>query len=454
MITLRPYQAEAARAILHSVTYHLGLTFTIEMARQSGKNELSAWLETALLTRNIVAGGTGIKAAPTFRPQILNSIDRLRAHLDAAGYAGLHRSSEGFMVWLGKARWQFFSAGPDAHVVGGTAQLLLELDEAQDVTADKFNKEFRPMASTTNATTVLYGTAWDDTTLLEQTKQTNLALQREDGIRRHFEYRWEHCAQANPDYARYVEAERERLGANHPLFTTQYDLKPLAGSGRLLTKAQIEQLQGTHAREHSRAAPGVIYVAGLDVAGEAAAADKLARGHDETVLTIARVAHQQGRQRPLPIVSVVSVTRWRGTPHSTLYDEIGDLLQHTWGARIVAVDATAMGEAAAILLARRLGQHRVIPYRFTEHSKSHLGYELQAAANTNRLALWAADGSQEYRDTLRQLALCRAVYKPNRSMQFFVAPEDGHDDIVCSLALLVEAANNATPTVARGIIRP
>jgi hypothetical protein len=79
-----------------------------------------------------------------------------------------------------------------------------------------------------------------------------------------------------------------------------------------------------------------------------------------------------------------------------------------------------MGEAAAILLARRLGQHRVIAYRYTEHSKSHLGYELQAAANTNRLTIWQADGSQEYRELLRQLTLCRAVYKPNRSMQFFL----------------------------------
>ena len=453
MITLRPYQAEAARAILRSVTYRRGLTFTVEMARQAGKNELSAWLETALLTRNIATGGTGIKAAPTFRPQILNSIDRLRAHLDAAGYEGLWRASEGFMVWLGKARWQFFSAGPDAHVVGGTAQLLLELDEAQDVTPDKFNKEFRPMAATTNATTVLYGTAWDDTTLLEQTTQTNLELQSRDGVRRHFAYDWQHCAATNPYYARYVQGELERLGANHPLFTTQYDLKPLTGGGRLLTPAHLTQLQGTHPRQASRSA-GTLYVAGLDVAGEAAPADLLARGHDETVLTIARVTHQQGRQRPLPIVSVVSVARWRGTPHSTLYDEIGDLLEHTWGVRIVAVDATATGEAAAILLARRLGQHRVIAYRFTEHSKSHLGYELQAAANTNRLTIWAPDGSQEYRELLRQLTLCRAAYKPNRTLQFFVNPDEGHDDCVCSLALCVEAANNATPTVARGIIRP
>ena len=452
MITLRPYQAEAARAVLRSVVDHQGLTITIMMARQSGKNELSAWLETALLTRNISAGGTGIKAAPTFRPQILTSMDRLKSHLRAAGFGSLIRSSEGFIITLGKARWQFYSAEAGARVVGGTAQLLLELDEAQDVSAEKFNKEFRPMAATTNATTVLYGTAWDDTTLLHQTIQSNLALEAQDGIRRHFEYPWPHCAEANPAYATYVQNERDRLGSNHPLFTTQYDLKPLAGGGRLLSPTQLDQIQGDHPRQLTSS--GDVYVAGLDVAGEAPSTDLLARGRDETVLTIARVTHQELRGRPLPTTALQTLYRWHGNPHSTLYDEIGDLLEHTWKVKLVAVDSTAMGEAAAILLARRLGKHRVISYRFTEHSKSHLGYELQAAANTNRLLLWKADSSPDHQELTRQLTLCRAVYKPNRALQFFLDPSDGHDDIVCSLALCIEAANNATPTVARGIMRP
>jgi len=452
MIALRPYQAEAARAILSSAVNGTGLTFTVEMARQAGKNELSAWLETALLTRNIAIGGTGIKTAPTFRPQILTSIDRLRTHLDAAGYAGLWRSTEGFMVWLGRARWQFFSAEPSASVVGATAHLLLELDEAQDVTAEKFNKDFRPMASTTNATTVLYGTAWDDTTLLEQTKHHNLLLEKQDGIQRHFEADWQRCADCNPAYGDYVEAERDRLGSNHPLFTTQYELKPLTGGGRLLSPAHLKQIQGDHPRQDARHA-GLVYVAGLDVAGEAPPADLLARGHDDTVLTIGRLSHHAGRHGPLPHVAVQTLYRWRGTPHSTLYEEIGDLLEHTWAVRCVAVDSTAMGEAAAILLARRLGQHRVIAYRFTEASKSHLGYELQAAANTNRLTIWKPDSSPEHQELTRQLALCRAVYKPNRTLQFFLAADEGHDDMVISLALCIEAGNATTPTVARGIIR-
>ena len=45
MPALRPYQLEAARAILESVYNKKGMTFSIEIARQGGKNELSAQLE-------------------------------------------------------------------------------------------------------------------------------------------------------------------------------------------------------------------------------------------------------------------------------------------------------------------------------------------------------------------------------------------------------------------------
>ena len=48
---LRPYQREIAGHILRSVHEGLGLTFTVMLARQMGKNELSAHLETFLLDR-------------------------------------------------------------------------------------------------------------------------------------------------------------------------------------------------------------------------------------------------------------------------------------------------------------------------------------------------------------------------------------------------------------------
>src|SRR5690349_20782679 len=74
---LRQYQVDVARAILRSIEDQAGRTFTVMMPRQSGKNETSAQLEAFLLTRHQKVGGSIVKAAPTFTPQIINSIKRL-----------------------------------------------------------------------------------------------------------------------------------------------------------------------------------------------------------------------------------------------------------------------------------------------------------------------------------------------------------------------------------------
>ncbi len=452
-IRLRPYQAEPARAVLNDVRRGRGTTFTVMMSRQAGKNELSAWLEKVILTGAYAAGGQGVKCAPTFRPQLLTSMERLKAHLREAGFGSVYRAEEGFQISLGKATWKFLSASPDSNVVGATASLLLEADEAQDIEQQKFNKEFRPMAATSNATTVLYGTAWSEDDLLMRTIADNLARERKDGLRRHFQYDWRQVAAHLPAYRRFVESERKRLGASHPLFTTQYELTPLPGSGRLLSPTQLANIRGVHDREHVPT-PGILYVAGLDVAGEEA--DRItARDRDHTVLTISQVTPPPPTEKHLPpLTHVVDIRDWRGTGHDALYPELAHLLKDVWHVRKVAVDATAMGEATALLLARALGPNRVIAYRYTQQSKSHLGYGLQAAANTTRLRMWAGDNSPEHTEAMRQLTLCRADYQPNRTVRWYVDPSDGHDDYVNSIALTVEAAAQLKPAVARGRLPP
>ena len=177
-----------------SIEGNLGLTLTVEIARQGGKNELSAHLEVLLLTMFLSKGGSGIKCSPTFKPQTLISMSRLKERLDEYGYGGIWSSEAGYIVKLGNVRWVFLSAEETSSVVGHTADILLEVDEAQDVSRDKYTKEFRPMASAHNTTTVLYGTTWDDSTLLEEIKQANLELEKRDGVKRHFRYDWQEVA--------------------------------------------------------------------------------------------------------------------------------------------------------------------------------------------------------------------------------------------------------------------
>lgn len=443
---LRPYQLEPLRAIVESVRGRLGRSFSIEIARQGGKNELSAQLELLLLAGHAHRAVDNVKAAPTFAPQGRLSVRRLWQRIEQAGLAPLASREAGHIVRLGRARQIFLSAERGANVVGHTAHLLLEVDEAQDVDPEKFDRDFRPMAAAKNATIVFYGTAWTETSLLERAKQAHLEAERRDGVRRHFEYDWTVVASAVPAYAAYVESERHRLGEDHPLFQTQYCLRTLAGEGRLFSFSLRAQLQGAHVRLYAPE-PGERYVAGLDLGGEA---EGTSGRHDATALALGRVREAGDPLFPGARVEVVELLTWTGERHDLLVPRLADLLRDVWRVGRVAVDATGLGEPIARALALALGPSRVAGVKFSAERKSALGYGLLAAVGAGRFKLFAPDGSPEYRECWRQVELARAAYRPSGTLNFFVDPSEGHDDLLMSLALLADAASDAAPRRALG----
>jgi hypothetical protein len=448
---LRPYQKEAAAAILDSVFGKKGLTFSVEIARQGGKNELSAQIEVLLLTLYINEPKNLIKCSPTFKPQTVISMMRLKDRLNDAGFGKIWQSELGYIVRLGNARAIFLSADESANVVGNTAHLLLEIDEAQDVSQEKYSKEFKPMGATTNCTTVHYGTTWDETTLLEEVKQTNLELERRDGQKRHFRYDWQEVARHNPDYLTYVESERHRLGENHPLFLTQYRLLTVRGGGGFLNAQQREQLQGEHQRLR-RGETGRTYVAGIDLAGEEEVEIPLTVNprRDSTVVTIGELEFPPGEGVVKePRIKIIEHCRWTGKKHPELYAQLVDILKNVWRCRRVAVDATGVGEPVASFLRKALGP-RVIPFTFTQKSKSELGFNLLAAINAGRLKVYKGDGSEEYKEFRGEMEKARSSYRPNQTMNFYVESGQGHDDFLMSLALCVEAGRAYEPRSARG----
>jgi len=451
---LRPYQREVARAILNSVFARKGLTFSVEMARQGGKNELSAQLELLLLTLYMAEPQNLVKCSPTFKPQTVISMMRLKDRLNDAGFNGIWVAELGYIIRLGNARAIFLSADESANVVGNTAHILLEIDESQDVSKEKYTKEFKPMGATTNVTTVHYGTTWDDSTLLEEAKQTNLELERGDGIKRHFRYDWEEIAKHNPDYLAYVEGERERLGENHPLFLTQYRLLPIHGGGGFLSLQHQAQLQGDHSRCH-QPEPGKSYIAGIDLAGEAEEEEGgylrgLKPRRDSTVVTIGEldfsICDEVQRQ---PRVKVIEHYWWTGRKHSELYPQLIDILKNVWRCKKVVVDATGVGQPVSSFLRAALGS-KVSPFTFSQQSKSELGFNLLAAINSGRLKMHKADGSDEYKQFWFEIEKARSQFRPSQTMNFYVDPGEGHDDFLMSLALVVEAANQYEPRGARG----
>lgn len=436
--TLRRYQSEVCSAMVHGIAANPGATLTVMFPRQAGKNEVSAALVGSLLAHRAGEGGTVILCAPTLTPQALISFERTRRYIIGAHGHGVGPISiEGNTMRVGKATATFLSASPAAHVAGHTASIAIIADEAQDIDADWFNRQFRPMAASTGAPTVMFGTPWDGHTLLERAVAANRRHDRDRWLRgdpqRHFQVSWEQVAETSPRYGAYVRSERARLGANHPLYLTQYELVPAEGAGGLLSPLQLANLRGAHPRLRAPLA-GERYAAGLDLAGPGEFGDR-------SVLTIARVTAGGACE-------VVDHVAWRGAAFATVVAEVVAAARQ-WQIERLCADATGMGAPLVEQLSGQLGA-RVEPFVFGATSKSELGYALIAAAETGRLRLYAEDGSSEAHLCEDELRACRANLHMRQTLQW-QAPAGGHDDFIASLALCLRAATALpAPRVALG----
>ena len=339
---LRGYQARVFGELRQGMGRAPGETFTVMFPRQAGKNELSAFLVAALLTEHSKTGGTVVVCAPTLHPQAAISLDRT-GHLMAVtarllGKLVTARGRNGNVLSLGAASAVFLSGSPEAHVAGHTASLAIIADEAQELDEAWFNRQFRPMAASTGAPTVMLGTPWDGQTLLEKAVARNLALDArqpaEADLRRHHQVSWQEVARSLHVYGRYVEQERDRLGANHPLFLSQYELVAAEDAGRLFPAGVATALAGSH-RSMAAPRPGERYVGGLDIGGDG-------QGADATVLTVARAV--EGR------CEVVAHASWQGAAFATVEGGLLAAARH-WGLERLCADSTGLG---APITARRV----------------------------------------------------------------------------------------------------
>lgn len=453
---LRAYQQAPAQAIVDSVLRGRGLTFAVMMSRQAGKNELSAHVEAYLLTLYSRAGGTLVKAAPTFAPQAVVSMERLAVLLENPLTKGRAIREHGNALALGKARAVFLSAHPEANVVGQTASILLECDEAQDVDPDKWDKDFAPMGASANVTTVFYGTAWTRHTLLARVIRELRRHEARDGVRRVFLVPADVVAAELPAYAAHLEKEVARMGRMHPLIRTQYFLEELDAGAGMFPPERRALMQGSHA-PHLSPQPDCAYAFLLDFGGPAMSA-RCAEGGDEseappgsgegrasdrdaTALTI--VAIDADDAVSLPVYRVVHRRAWVGVDHRTLYGQIRAMAE-AWNPAAIVADATGVGAGLTDLLRSALGE-RVIPVLFTAAKKSDIGWRFMAACEAGRFRDHAACADEARFAALRALqgafweqveaAQVEYLPGPGQRIRWGVPESAGHDDLLVSAAL-------------------
>ncbi|MBE0411762.1 MAG: hypothetical protein IBX69_18700, partial [Anaerolineales bacterium] len=353
---LRRYQQQVARSIVSSVMKASGMTFVVIFPRQSGKNELQAHIETYLLTMLQTENVEMVKVSPTWKPQSLNAMRRLERVLKRSFLSsGRWVKESGYIYKLGEARIFFFSGSPTTNVVGATANLLLQCDEAQDIQIAKWDKDFAPMAASTNATRVFWGTVWTSRTLLAREAKAAREAERLDGEQRVFILNAEQVAAEVPQYGKYVAEQVARLGRNHPLVKTQYYCEEIDSQGGMFSAQRQALMQGRHSKMFSPL-EDELYAILVDIAGEDEGAGgepgidfELANpARDSTALTVVRVDLSTLGDELIqaPTYQVVNRYLWTGIKHTHLYGQIKALAQ-LWNVRWLVVDATGVGAGMA-----------------------------------------------------------------------------------------------------------
>lgn len=471
-LRMRSYQQGVFEAVLDSVMNKLGFSFVVMFPRQSGKNELQAHLEVYLLTLLSQYPIELIKVSPTQKPQAQTSMRRFekvaRRNMLACR---LWKKDGGNSYRLGQSRISFLSAAPGSNIVGATASGLLEVDEAQQVNVEKFDRDIAPMAASTFATHVFWGTAWTSTTLLGRELRSAQAAEKKDGRRRVFRLTADEVSVEVEAYRRHVEEKIARMGRSHPMVRTQYFSEEVDGAGGMFPPERMAKM--------GRSTRFVVNPAGmhallLDVAGE----DEGVRGldgsmglknpaRDATALTLVEVVLDgeqpkigqgtiQGHGTPCPYMEkrmpeyhVLQRWQWIGANHAALQTQIRDIALE-WKARALVVDATGVGAGLASFLERAL-PGRVTPFTFNSTSKSKLGWDFIAIVDSCRwqepvFEKLPGDNQARYqKEFFDQLAACQfeVSNNPGRTMRWCVpdtarhaeSGEPLHDDWVLSAAL-------------------
>lgn len=447
-ISIRKYQTPAVDAIVDSVLNHRGRRFVVMFPRQSGKNEIQAQIENYLLFRFSQKGGQIVKVSPTWKPQSINAKDRYkRVMTENQITTGMAAPSQGFQYVMDKAKLIFLSGDPNSSIVGQTADLMLEIDEAQDIGKTKFDKEIAPMASSTNATIVFFGTAWTKDTLLAREISFALQLQQADGIRRVFRLTCEDVFPEVPAYKSFVMGEVAKMGREHPTIKTQYYSEEIDAEGSFIQNARALMAGDHEKREEPET--GKIYAMMIDVAGseeENKSGKRLetdeSQKRDATAVTICEIdlSTLSGIKHGVTWRALCRYN-WTGLSQTEQYARLEGLI--TLWDPYVCIDATGIGSGLADFLEQLVPENRFIRFVFSLKTKSDMGWKWIGMINTGRWKEYKTPDALQER-YYEQIKYCKYEVMPGVGNLIKFSVPDGtrnengeyvHDDLIISAAM-------------------
>lgn len=304
------------------------------------------------------------------------------------------------------------------------------------------SNSIHPMGAAYNATIVKIGTATTFKGNFYEAIHRNKANQesRKSHIKNHFEYDWNIAAKYNPNYAKYVEKEKKRIGEKSDEFRMSYCLEWIIERGMFVDITKFEQDNTEPLLERSFYDKSANHVAGIDLGGKG----------DDTIITVVEVnwdmpvsvdsfINENGEEETYTTFNTY-LKDWCCISNEPDYEEqyplIVDYLNHFLLARVVC-DATR--EASISHRLRANLKCEVIPFIFTTKSKSEVYKHLDKEIVSGRARICAGPNTvetREYKDFIQQLGELQKGWSGTHMVVSHPTDKD-HDDYPDSWALAV-----------------
>ena len=306
-----------------------------------------------------------------------------------------------------------------------------------------------PMSAFFNGTRMLIGTAtvkrgffYDS---IEQNKKDHSSNYRK---KCHFENDWRVVIKYNPNYEKHVKEAMRKMGPDSDEFKMSYCLQWVFERGMFvdvdtfeaLGNTSLELFEGDKAKKH---------VAGID----------LGKAQDSTVVTVMEpdwenpviIEESKSPDHDDYVVYNTTIKAWleiEGDNWEKQYQIILEFLDK-WELERVAIDATGVGSPMYDRLAPVLTQRgvaEVIPYVFTQQSKSALMKHFDSEMKAGRFQYPAATEVRETREYQRfteQFINAEKSYSGSYMIVSHPNKRNAHDDYVFSAALASWASKGA-----------
>ncbi len=229
-------------------------------------------------------------------------------------------------------------------------------------------------------------------------------------------------------------------GRQHPLVKTQYFCEPIDAQTGMFPAGRLALMQADQSPVDPIA--GTVYAFCIDVAGTDEAMlnlDGLGNpGRDSTTLSIVAIDLSTLALLNAPTYRIVQRFSWTGISQVDSFAKI-KALASSWRPQHIVLDATGVGEGLWTMLDRAFPE-RVIPVKFTQQTKSEIGYGYIAIIETGRLRDCAPSDA-----VLIQYKACQAEILPGPAKTMRWGVPDGrrdrsgtliHDDHVTADALI------------------